>query len=291
MTTVSFCPACEHAVPAFAPGPGDRPGARCPACQALERHRFLCLLLRGMAPILASSRAILDVAPQPQVRRLLKQLAPYAYVGLDLQPDLPVNVRADLTRLPFRESIFDVTVCYHVLEHVPDDGAGMRELARTLAPGGFALIQVPRRQGKTEEDPSASVDERIRRFGQEDHVRYYGMDFEDRLLDAGLEPMSFRPSDVVAASDLAQFALAPAETVWICRSAARHPTGLAFGQLTPPVSPPTNQGISSRRMIDIVPTRVRERAKASALGPLLLAAYRGIRRLALRAWSEITSHP
>ena len=48
-----------------------------------------------------------------------------------------------------------------MLEHIPDDRAAMRELARVLTPTGFGIVQVPFRQGKqTDEDPSAPVEER-----------------------------------------------------------------------------------------------------------------------------------
>ncbi len=56
----------------------------------------------------------------------------------------------------------------------------MLEIARVLAPTGVGLVQVPFRPGTVlDEDPSAPVEERVRRFGQADHVRYYGDDFED----------------------------------------------------------------------------------------------------------------
>ncbi len=92
-----------------------------------------------------------------------------------------------LTDIPLRDDSVDLMVCYHVLEHIPDDRAAMREMARVLAPGGLALVQVPFRPGTvTDEDPDAPEEERVRRFGQADHVRYYGDDFEDRMVESGL---------------------------------------------------------------------------------------------------------
>ena len=83
-------------------------------------------------------------------------------------------------------------------------------MARALAPGGVAVVQVPRLKGvPTEEDPEAPVDERLRRFGQRDHVRYYGDDFEDRLRAAGLAVCTmtmkelYRPIE----ADLLEFSL------------------------------------------------------------------------------------
>ena len=86
-------------------------------------------------------------------------------------------------------------VQFHVLEHIPDDGAAIREMVRVLKPGGLALVQVPYRATvPTDEDPNASEEERTQRFGQADHVRYYGKDFNDRLRDNGFDSTYLPPA-------------------------------------------------------------------------------------------------
>jgi SAM-dependent methyltransferase len=52
-------------------------------------------------------------------------------------------VRGDATRLPFRDESATVMVAFDVLEHIDDDGAAARELARVLMPGGHVLVAVP----------------------------------------------------------------------------------------------------------------------------------------------------
>ena len=52
-------------------------------------------------------------------------------------------VAADVTRLPFPERAFDAAVLAEVLEHVEDDRAALRELARVVRPGGVLAISVP----------------------------------------------------------------------------------------------------------------------------------------------------
>ena len=55
-----------------------------------------------------------------------------------------------------------------------------------LAPGGRALVMTPISVETTIEDPTVTdPDERLRRFGQSDHVHRYGWDYLDRLRDAG----------------------------------------------------------------------------------------------------------
>lgn len=44
---------------------------------------------------------------------------------------------ADVTDLPFDDDFFDVAHCHHVLMHVPDTAAVLREVKRVLKPGGL----------------------------------------------------------------------------------------------------------------------------------------------------------
>ncbi len=219
-----YCPACGGYPESWADGPGGRPNARCPICQALERHRFLSFLLRSWEPLIRNSTHVLDIAPQRQVRRVLHEATGWAhYVGMDyLEPDRHIDLLGDMTRMPFVDSSFDVVLCYHVLEHIPDDKAAMREMARVLTPSGIAIVQVPRRAGvATDEDPAAPPEERIRRFGQVDHVRYYGNDFEARLRESGLDVTVIHPRDILPPDMLEAIAANPTEPVWVCR-----PTGI-----------------------------------------------------------------
>ena len=70
--------------------------------------------------------------------------------------------QADITDLPFGDRSFDAAVLGEVLEHIPDDAAALREVARVVRPGGVLAVSVPA-------DPS--------RFGPSDrwagHVRRY----------------------------------------------------------------------------------------------------------------------
>jgi SAM-dependent methyltransferase len=65
--------------------------------------------------------------------------------GCDLSPGMlrgaghPAVACADVTALPLRDGAFDVVLAIHMLYHVPDRGAAVRELRRVLAPGGVCV--------------------------------------------------------------------------------------------------------------------------------------------------------
>jgi SAM-dependent methyltransferase len=203
----------------FRPGPDGRPEATCPRCGSLERHRFLSLLLGVLAPQLRDLDTVVEIAPSRQSTVLLDRLGARRRLSLDAGFDTRhVDALASLTALPLRDGAVDLLVCYHVLEHVPDDRAALREIARVLSPRGIALIEVPIRAAvRTEEDPAAPPEERARRFGQHDHVRWYGDDFDDRLSAAGLASVRVTPPALVGAAAVEWFRLMSHEVVWIAR--------------------------------------------------------------------------
>ena len=53
-------------------------------------------------------------------------------------------VQGDALRLPFPDGTFDRVIAAEVLEHIPDDGDAMAELARVLRGGGTMAVTVPR---------------------------------------------------------------------------------------------------------------------------------------------------
>ena len=55
----------------------------------------------------------------------------------------PHFVLGDATRLPFRESSFDLIICSDVLEHIPNDDRAMSEISKSLADRGSGIFTVP----------------------------------------------------------------------------------------------------------------------------------------------------
>lgn len=181
------CPVCGSGLRRFVPHK-RRPGARCPVCGSLERHRVLWLYLRDEVGIERFGGRLLHFAPERALASRLRALPGVEYVSGDLSPGAADEVM-DITAIPRPDASFDLVLCNHVLEHVPDDGAAMRELRRVLAPGSRLIMQHPVvfSSDATYEDPTVvTPEDREREFLQHDHVRLYGRDYLDRLAAAGL---------------------------------------------------------------------------------------------------------
>lgn len=203
-----FCPVCEKGLVRFRKlSYGD---TKCFICGSDERHRLVWLFLHRLTNLFdGSSRTMLHVAPEIQFENGLRAAVGPSYITADLL-DPRAKVKMDITNIQYPDSFFDVIYCSHVLEHIPNDRLAMREFVRVLKPSGWAVIMVPcyPDRGKTFEDPSVTdPKERLRLFGQEDHVRIYGNDFIDRLNAAGFDVRVIRSSDFLSPAEIARFNL------------------------------------------------------------------------------------
>jgi ubiquinone/menaquinone biosynthesis C-methylase UbiE len=154
-----------------------------------------------------TSKRILHVAPERCFIPKLKKQFGQNYVTADLT-NPRADVKMDITDIEYPDEYFDVIYCSHVLEHVQEDRKAMSEFYRVLKKGGWAILLVPITTDKTFEDPSI-VDpaERLRVFGQSDHVRMYGTDYIERLREAGFTVSVSYLSEIVDKKDLVRMGL------------------------------------------------------------------------------------
>jgi SAM-dependent methyltransferase len=128
-------------------------------------------------------------------------------------------VKVDIMNIPYKDDSFDVILCSHVLEHVANDQKAMRELFRVLIPGGWAILQSPvdRQRDETFEDPNVtSPQDRLRLFGQSNHVRVYGRDYKDRLEKAGFSVKIDGYVRSLSADEINVHGLLEDEDIYLC---------------------------------------------------------------------------
>lgn len=223
------CPLCGHEAPYFLrhtrAGFVGRANAKCPNCGALERHRLIWLYFQRRTNLLeAPKKRLLHIAPEACLETLFKANPNIDYLSGDLEsPWHPAMVVMDITDIKdYKEGDFDVVYCSHVLEHVPEDRKAIKELYRVLEPGGWAVIQVPIVFEKTFEDPSIKTPEDRERFYKHRlHIRAYGMDYKDRLEEAGFQVEVIPFYDQLSPEERKRYALKPQEPVFHCTKPRR----------------------------------------------------------------------
>jgi SAM-dependent methyltransferase len=130
-----------------------RPLARCPECNAMERHRKL---VRSQAHLLdrGVGRGALEVGPlNPRVFGEYLRARGWRYTSIDQsRRGNPVDPRdtsfvdreVDLCDLaPFADGSVGLVIAQHVIEEIVEYRVALAEIARVLHGGGVALLEVP----------------------------------------------------------------------------------------------------------------------------------------------------
>jgi SAM-dependent methyltransferase len=203
-------------------GGGSR-DAECPWCRSNDRERLLYLFLRRHTELFRRPTRVLHVAPEARLRHAIER-AQQSYETTDLAMPC-VDFRCDLAAIPRPDASYDAIICSHVLEHVADDRAAMRELHRVLAPEGFAVLQVPIASKAPEMDEEVAdkplaPEERARRFGDPTHRRLYTeRDYIARLEATGFTTTVADALHLLGAGTVSGYGLVREEKVFLCRPA------------------------------------------------------------------------
>ncbi|NCO62745.1 MAG: methyltransferase domain-containing protein [Flavobacteriales bacterium] len=158
----------------------------CPFCGSLSRNRRLWALLNRDGAIKGK---MLHFSPSRSLYRTLKKEKSIHYFSSDFENEFLADYKFDITNINLPNETFDIIICYHILEHVIEDKKAMSELYRVLKPNGRVFIQTPFKDGEIYEDFSIVLpEERLKHFGQNDHVRIYSVEgLKNRLENIGFK--------------------------------------------------------------------------------------------------------
>lgn len=200
-------------------GAGVRYGG-CVKCDSLDRDRLLYAYFKHEMKVFNDNIdfSILHLAPELMISKEFLKYNYRQYICGDKfmpgykYPHYTVNM--DIMNITFPDNFFDLIICNHVLEHIPDDLGSMREIFRVLSPSGKAVLQVPISAilQETYENPKVKTDkEREEHFGQYDHVRIYGQDYVNRL-----ESVGFKVNKINVSDKYQRYGLIAEEDLFIC---------------------------------------------------------------------------
>lgn len=219
------CTCCGKKYITFLPaGIKKRANARCIGCGSLERHRTLWHFLQNDTDLFKRTNIkLLHPAPEKLFYQKFNQSNNIQYTSIDLYPELydygSKTIKMDLTDIKFDNESFDVIICNHVLEHIPNDAKAMSEMYRVLKKDGWALINVPidiNREVTFEDININNPEKQLELFGQPDHVRIYGKDYITRLEKAGFVVKPIKYAEKFSPNELFKYGIKASEIIFYC---------------------------------------------------------------------------
>lgn len=205
-------------------GRGFKKDGSCPSCHSRERQRLIsyCARVFGLG---FDRKSLLHIGPSiEEVAWVLDRFMPHPYYRCDLVLRRLVNFPCDAQSISLPDESVDYALSWHVLEHIPEDRQVIREIYRTLRPGGQFLVSVPITPPgriQTYEDSNIPREKFLEVHGHYDHVRSCGLDYSDRFCEAGFAVEALRVKDGVGASDKAFFGLSDKHVAWCCTKPSR----------------------------------------------------------------------
>lgn len=218
---IRYCPICETESENFKPfGYNPRNDALCSNCGSLERHRLSWLVIKNKIYNLdLTNKTMLHIAPEKVFITKFEELLKENYLTADLN-DKDVKIKMDITNISYPDESFDFIYCSHVLEHIEDDRKAMKELNRVLKKDGWAILLVPiMTENPTEEHfPKNTPEERMKYYGHPEHVRNYGCDYIDRLLESGWKVEVIYPNNFLSNEEITLMGITNAAgEIYLCR--------------------------------------------------------------------------
>lgn len=226
------CPVCTKRFITFLPfgSKKKRPNALCISCLSIERHRLIWLYLTKETDLFKGSEPhkLLHVAPEACFFKVMKNHKSIDYYPVNKFEEgyrYPFGTKnMDITNIAKKGNYFDVIICNHVFEHIPDDHKAMTELFRVLKVGGWAILQVPidyDLKVTFEDETITSPKAREEAFGQVDHVRQYGLDYRDRLTNAGFKVSPITHTESFSEKDKFKFGLPNHRNIYLCQKTGK----------------------------------------------------------------------
>lgn len=214
-----ICPVCGNELKVYFPyGAHIRFNADCPWCASKERHRAYWLYWNKIGLFNGKCMKLLHFAPEKIFYDKISNLDYVEYYPVDIDPDkYGVKKKVDIMDIPYGDNMFDIIICNHVLEHIPDEEKALFELKRVLKKNGVAFLNVPVYEDyeTTLENIDYNTPElRLKYYGQSDHVRRYGRDYSERLKRAGFIVKDILISKDYSEEELNRYGLGRREHMW-----------------------------------------------------------------------------
>ena len=192
--------------------------SRCPYCGSIDRHRWNLYVLENCIDIFHKKCKVLHFAPENRIERKFRNCSNITYLTADIQEGRADCV-CDMTKMQFPDHSFDYIIANHVLEHIKDEKAAILELKRCIKPDGAIILSFPITMeiNTLEDDSYVTEEDRKKYYGQADHVRLYGRDFQQRLEQYGLIVETYTPKNLLSEEEIRMSCLIKDDIAIVCK--------------------------------------------------------------------------
>lgn len=190
----------------------------CPVCGSSDRERYVYYIIKNHTSLLdGKSHKVLHFAPERMLSEKIRNTCKDKYITADIMPGKG-DVTADITNLQFEDESFEYIICNHVMEHVSEEELAFSEIRRCLTAEGIFILTVPICwEEKTYDNKKiVSEEERIRYYGQRDHVRLYGNDIVERIERFGFRVELYLCNKVVDEEKRKKYGFISRDAVFLC---------------------------------------------------------------------------
>lgn len=199
-------------------GGGYRKNCVCPVCRSTDRERWLYYNILHKIKIDSLNGRILHFAPERNISNLLKNSSCIDYYTGDIVKGRAMHI-TDITNLQYADKSMDCIICNHVLEHIVDIQRAVSEIKRVLTDDGIFIFSFPIcTDMPTVEDLSITTEEeRLKYYGQKDHVRLYGNDFVDIYESYGFVLELCIPKEMITKEEIEKYGFIEDDVIVIAK--------------------------------------------------------------------------
>lgn len=198
-------------------GGGYRKNVICPYCKSMDRNRWLYWVLKEKTEIFKTKCSVLHFAPEAMIQKNLLNNEKCDYYAGDIVIKRGLH-KIDVTHIQFQDEFFDYILLNHVLEHVENEKLAFHELRRVLRPNGSLILSFPItiERDTFEKEGVYSGEERLKYYGQRDHVRLYGRDYKKHIEEFGWDVDEYIPDCLVDVELIQKYGFLQDDILLIC---------------------------------------------------------------------------
>jgi SAM-dependent methyltransferase len=181
-----YCPFCPGFFKAERYPFSKEISSNCPVCGSSVEERTILLFLQTKTEMMSGEKKILVIAEPGNIADYFEN---FPNVELKIYTETgDFSIRDNSMKDRYPDDEFDIIVCNHIIEKLPQPQLVLKEIKRILKPDGIAMMMayVDYEKDKTVEMAVTHFKDRLSLYGIPGNYRRYGKDYADQIRSFGL---------------------------------------------------------------------------------------------------------